>query len=1320
MSDDENAGPKPGPSGQVSQSRREQYIGIPGEFDEQEDWESYVARVKLFWRVNKVAEEDKTDQFLLFVGRNAFEKLTTLCAPAEPEEKSLQELIALLGRYYKPKPSIMAERFKFYNRKQMANESVAEYEAELRRLAKTCEFTASIDAELTPLLQSLRDQFVFGLNNEAWQRRLLQEPGVLTFTRAVEITKAAEAAQKNAQQFNIFRGSSEVHRVMPKSKGNKPQNEGTKGKQHFSNSKKFVKCFNCGKEGHYARDCRASRKAPRVPRKSSHSQIKHVSEETVDFETLSVSPKETNHVAENLKPCPKVEAKVNGKPVTLEIDTGSVVTLINEVTWRDFLEAPILRSSSLELKSYSHQKIPLLGEFDANVEINGQVTTFCARVVKGNARNLLGRDLLSQIRLDWQSIFAVFVPKEKQLQAVLDEFNQIFLKELGLCKGVKAKINMKSEAIPIFRKARALPFAMKKRVESELDRLEQLGIIKPVQYSDWAAPVVPVLKRNGSVRLCGDFSVTINPKMEIAQYPLPQPNELFTNLNGGVMFSKLDFSEAYLQIELEKESQKLVVINTHKGLFQYTRLPFGISSAPAIFQQVMDQIFQGLTGVQCYLDDIIITGKSEEDHMKNLRAVLERIKEHGLRLCKEKCTFFQESIEYLGHIISRQGLHPSKKKVEAIQKIAEPTNVTELKSFLGMVVYFAKFLPQLSERAAPLNELLKKGTPWMWNSAKSAAFNGLKEDLMSMPVLMHFNPKLPLGLACDASSSGIGAVLFHILPNGDERPIAYASKSLTPAERNYSQIEKEGLSIVFGVKKFHQYLWGHTFKLVTDHKPLVTIFGSKKGIPTIIASRLQRWSIILSAYTYEIVYKSTAKHGNADGLSRLSCGFDPHFESGHALVDLIEYEVFGTLPVSVDVVKDASKRDAVFSRVIDDICNGRKLSRNSSFEDGEIIVFCRREAELTVCDGILIWGSRVVVPKELRGRLLNELHAVHSGIVRMKSLAREHFWWPGMDGEIENIARSCCACQENGNNLQKVPLHPWQLPERPWERLHIDLAGPYFGFMWLVVEDAFSKWPEIIKLRTATSATVATNLMKIFAVQGLPEQLVSDNGSQFTSVEFKEFCKYRGISNCYVTPYHPQANGQVERFIQTFKKCMNKMAQSGNNLDYNLNNFLLTYRITKHSSTNEAPCQLLMGRKLRTRFDLIHPREKDVIDNKTAIVQDRVRKSQEKGKYYHDRTAKMREFEVGDHVWARNYSKRGPQFVRAKIHHKISPLSYKVFVREGLIWRRHSQQLKARFKRGQSLYREDDDIPIASSEQPHDCFSCGFAYAVFFDKYITR
>eukprot|EP00794_Sanderia_malayensis_P014513 gene14513-16019_t len=407
----------------------------------------------------------------------------------------------------------------------MPNESIADYEAELRRLAKTCEFTVSTDPALTPLLQSLRDQFVFGLKTEAWQHRLLQEAGVLTFTRAVEITKAAKTAQKDAHQFNTFaaRGSSDVYAVRPRNKESKARKEEvSKGRQNFSRAAKSV-------------------------------------------QSLSVESKEAHQVTEKLKPCPKVEAKINEHPVTLEVDTGSAVTLINEATWHNSLDTPRLRPASLELKSYSHGNVPLLREFDASIKINEQRTELCARVVKGKARNLLGRDLLCQVRLDWQSIFVVFIPKEKKLKTVLDDFQEVFMEETGLCKGIKAKIAMKNDATTTFRKARPLPYAKKKNIEDEVDRLEQKGIITLVQYSDWAAPVVPFLKRDGSVRLCGDFSVSINPKMEVNQYPLPKPNEMFTNLNGGVMFSKLDFSEAYLQIELDKASQKLVVVNTHKG-----------------------------------------------------------------------------------------------------------------------------------------------------------------------------------------------------------------------------------------------------------------------------------------------------------------------------------------------------------------------------------------------------------------------------------------------------------------------------------------------------------------------------------------------------------------------------------------------------------------------------------------------------------------------------------------------------------------------------------------------------------------------------------
>ena len=213
--------------------------------------------------------------------------------------------------------------------------------------------------------------------------------------------------------------------------------------------------------------------------------------------------------------------------------------------------------------------------------------------------------------------------------------------------------------------------------------------------------------------------------------------------------------------------------------------------------------------------------------------------------------------------------------------------------------------------------------------------------------------------------------------------------------------------------------------------------------------------------------------------------------------------------------------------------------------------------------------------------------------------------------------------------------------------------------MWLVVEDAYSKWPEVIKLKTATSTTVAAALMKIFAVQGLPEQLVSDNGPQFTSEEFKEFWKFRGIINCYVTPYHPQANGQAERFIQTLKKCMNKMAKNSKNMDYNVNNFLLTYRVTEQATTNVSPSQLLMGRKLRTPLDVIYPRvERNINIENSALIKERVQKSQEKQKAYHDPTAKMREFDVGDHVWAGNHNRRGPKYVRAKVLCKTCLLSY--------------------------------------------------------------
>ena len=327
--------------------------------------------------------------------------------------------------------------------------------------------------------------------------------------------------------------------------------------------------------------------------------------------------------------------------------------------------------------------------------------------------------------------------------------------------------------------------------------------------------------------------------MDVDQYPLPKPEEIFASLAGGKLFSKLDLSQAYQQLLLSEESKDFTT-NTHQGLYRYTRLPFGIASAPAIFQKTMDAILQGIPQVACYIDDIIVTGKDDNDHLSNLQQVFQRLQENGLRLKQSKCELMKDSIEYLGYRIDAQGLHPVSTKVEAIINAPPPTNQQQLKSFLGLLSYYGKFIPNMATLTHFLNHLLHNDTEWVWDSACQEAFSRAKQALASSRVLVHYDPTLPLTLAADASAYGLGAVISHVYPDGTERPVAYTSRTLTSSERNYAQIEREALALVFGVKKFHQYLYGRKFSLVTDHNPLTTILGPKKGIPPLAAARLQR------------------------------------------------------------------------------------------------------------------------------------------------------------------------------------------------------------------------------------------------------------------------------------------------------------------------------------------------------------------------------------------------------------------------------------------------------------------------------------------------
>ena len=353
-------------------------------------------------------------------------------------------------------------------------------------------------------------------------------------------------------------------------------------------------------------------------------------------------------------------------------------------------------------------------------------------VVEGQGPSLFGRNWLEKVNLDWRELAkvnSVTTPKKpmgEQLNKLIQQYKDVITDKLGHCK---AKLYMKEDAIPKFHRPRPLPLALKAKVEKELERQVKLGILQKVDVSEWGTPIVPVVKPSGALRLCGDYKTTVNSQLQVNQYPLPRPEELFAALNGGQKFTTLDLFEAFLQIELEEKVKAYTTINTHKGLYSFNRLPYGIASSPAIFQCLIEQILPKLPGVVCYIDNILITGKDDDEHFSRLEAVLQSFKEYGLTIKISKCHFFKSSVEYLGKVISRDGIQASEKKIEAILKVKAPTDCTQLKSFLGMVNHYSKFLKCLADLSAPLNNLLKKENPWEWTEHHQTCFEKIKQAL---------------------------------------------------------------------------------------------------------------------------------------------------------------------------------------------------------------------------------------------------------------------------------------------------------------------------------------------------------------------------------------------------------------------------------------------------------------------------------------------------------------------------------------------------------------------------------------------------------------
>ncbi|XP_037505852.1 uncharacterized protein K02A2.6-like [Rhipicephalus sanguineus] len=712
---------------------------------------------------------------------------------------------------------------------------------------------------------------------------------------------------------------------------------------------------------------------------------------------------------------------------------------------RLFAEKDLTFQRALDLAlSSEREELDTVGSAQVRVRFKSKDYVLPLLVMKGTGCNLLGRDWFSALNIRVHGINQVAEPSQ-EIQEVLARHPDVFKEGIDGYVGPLVHLDLEEGATPKFCKARPVPLAYQEPMEEELDRLQKQGILEPTQHAEMATPSVW--------------------------------------LRGGTTFSTLDLYQAYQQLRVDDETAALLTVNTTKGLFKVNRLPFGVSAAPAIFQRMMETTLAGIQRVSVYLDDIIVSGKDVKEHAQRLEEVLTRLSDKGLRLKREKCRFGISSVKFLGHKIDAQGVHTTEEKVKAILEAPKPTDKTSLQAFLGLLAFYDRFLENRATVAAELYGLLEKNTPWKWEKKHQDAFEMLKKMIRSSTILAHYDEKRPLILSVDASPYGIGAILAQKDAFGREAPIGFASRTLGTAEKNYSQLDKEGLAVVYGVSHFHQYVAGRHVTVLTDHQLLLGIMGEKKQIPQILSPRMTRWCLKLATYDYDLVYRPGRLHQNADTLSRLP--LPAQVDEPCSPGDVLMLASAPRFELSPRQLAELTRNDPLLSRVMTAVSNGelRRLPKQ------EFSAFTKLGHELSLQEGCVIRGARLVVPEKARKDVLDLAHAGHRGVVAMKACARGYFWWPGVDNDIERVVKSCATCCQHQKTPTKAPAPEWKRATTPWHTIHADFAGPVEGRMLLIVVDAYSKWLEVRTMRNIQSPTLIEEMRNLFATFGIPERV---------------------------------------------------------------------------------------------------------------------------------------------------------------------------------------------------------------------------------------
>lgn len=699
----------------------------------------------------------------------------------------------------------------------------------------------------------------------------------------------------------------------------------------------------------------------------------------------------------------------------------------------------------------------------------------------------------------------------------------------------------------------------------------------------------------------------------------------------------------------------ITTFTTHIGLRRYKRLNFGVNSAAEIFQNTLRTALEGLDGVRNVSDDVIVHGRTQQEHDQRLEKCLQRIQEKNLTLNKSKCEFNKRKLEFFGYVFGEDGLSADPKKCETIKKTPAPSNVSEVRSFLAMTNYVSRFIPNYSTLTEPLRTLTKKHTSWQWTNEQQNAFQKLKDTLSSETVMAYFDPRKQTEIITDASPVGMSAIMLQ-----ENKVISYASKALTDVERRYSQTEKENLAIVWAVEHFHIYLFGNKFTLITDAKALENIYGNPKSRPP---ARLERWRMRLQAYDFDVKYRP-GKSNMSDYLSRHP-DTATHAQSRASSVaeEYLSFLAHQNVPkaMTIDEIIHATIKDNDLQIAIN---NTKRNSWNTSYGNNSILdtlLRCRNELSVvTLSNGeLLLHETRLVIPKSLQKKVIDIAHEGHQGIVKTKQLLREKVYFPGIDKLVEQTCKGCIPCLASTDRNIVEPLRMSEIPEDALDLVSLDFCGPFpDGKYLLIYLDEYSRYPIVKIVNSLCAKTIIPVLDEIMSEFGIPKVLKSDNGPPMNSQQFAEFAKNMGFKHRKITPMWPQANAEVERFNKSICKAIRAANTEGIPLKQAMFSYLRNYRATPHASTKHAPFELFFGRPMGTKLPSLPAKQKKKASQKKVKMNDA--KAKEKMKVYADkrRNARDSNLKVGDRVLVQ-------QEKRNKLSTPFDPRPYEVIDKKG-------------------------------------------------------